>query len=103
MMRKHLTPVSNINQEGSTESWTEVTMNSLDALTGFVDQLSAPASSFSTLASALSAFPSLADFNASSASEALKWTYLVQDVVYLIVSMRKYTTWAIDYSVSPES
>ena len=61
-------------------------MNSSDTLTGSVDQLSAPPSSFSTLAS--SAFPSLADFNASSASEALKWTNLVQDTVYQILSTR---------------
>ena len=57
-------------------------MDSLDALTDFVDQLNAPASSFSMLASASPAFPLLADFNASSASEALKWTDLVQDAVY---------------------
>ena len=63
-------------------------MNSSDALTGFVGHLNAPASSFSTLASASSAFPSLADFNARSASEALKWTDLVQDAVYQIVSTR---------------
>ena len=61
-------------------------MNSSDALTDFVDQLNAPASSFPTLASASPAFTSLADFNASSASEALKWTYLVQDAVYQILS-----------------
>ena len=52
--------------------------------TGFVDQLNAPTSSFSALAS--TSFPSLADFNASSSSEALKWTDLMQDVVYQIVS-----------------
>ena len=46
-------------------------MNSSDALTGFVDQLNAPASAFSTLTAASSAFPTLADFNASSTSEAL--------------------------------
>ena len=67
-------------------------MNSSDVLTGFVDQLSAPASSFSALASTSSAFPSLADFNASSASEALKWTDLVQDAVYQIVSTHTVNT-----------
>ena len=72
-MRKHLTPVSTIKQEGSTESCKEVTMD--DALTGFVDQLNAPVSSF----------PSLM-------SEALKWTDLVQDTVYQIVSTRTVTT-----------
>ena len=51
-------------------------MNTSDVLTGFVDQLNAPAS----------AFPMLADFNASSTIEALKWTDLVQDAVYQIVS-----------------
>ena len=61
-----------------------------DTLTGFVDQLNAPASSFSALAS--TSFPSLTDFNASSSSEALKWTDLVQDVVYQIVSTRTVTT-----------
>ena len=65
-------------------------MNSSDVPTGFVDQLNAPA--FSTLASALSAFPSLADFNASLASEALKWTDLVQGAVYQIVSTRTVNT-----------
>ena len=54
-----------------------------DTLTGFVDQVNAPASSFSALASTSS--PSLADFNASSSSEALKWTDLVQDVVSQIL------------------
>ena len=53
-----------------------------DTLTGFVDQLSDPASSFSTLASTSSSFRSLADFSASSTSEALKWTDLVVDLVY---------------------
>ena len=67
-------------------------MNSLDALTGFVDQLNSPASSFSTLAPASPAFLTLADFNASSASEALKWTDLVQDAVYQIVSTRTVNT-----------
>ena len=63
-------------------------MNSPDALTGFVDQLNVPASAFSTLAPASSASPTLADFNASSTSEALKWTVLVQDAVCQIVSTR---------------
>ena len=55
------------------------------ALTDFVDQLNTPgASSFSVLAS--SSFPSLADFNASAMSEALKWTDLEQNTVYQIVS-----------------
>ena len=47
-------------------------MNTSDALTDFVDRLNAPAATF----------PTMADFNASSTSEALKWTYLVQDAVY---------------------
>ena len=67
-------------------------MNSSDALTGFIDQLNPPTSSFSTLATASSAFPSVADSNASSASEALKWTNLVQDAVYQIVSTRTFNT-----------
>ena len=67
-------------------------MNSSDALTGFVDQLNAPTSSFSTLASVSSAFPSLADFNASSASEALMWTDLLQDAVYQIVETHTVNT-----------
>ena len=73
------------------------------ALTGFVDQLSAPRASFSALAS--SSFPSLADFNASTTSEALKWKDLEQNTVYQIVSTRTVNTqaWAIDHSVSPES
>ena len=61
-----------------------------DPLTGFVDHMNAPTSSFSALASTL--FPSLTDFNAISSSEALKWTDLVQDVVYQIVSTRTVTT-----------
>ena len=52
------------------------------ALRDFVDQLSTP--SFSALTS--SSFPSLADFNASTTSEALKWTALEQNTVYEIVS-----------------
>ena len=71
-------------------------MNTSDALTGFVDQLNAPASSFSTLASASLAFPTLADFNASSTSEALKWTGLVQDAVYQIVSTHTVNTQKAD-------
>ena len=60
-----------------------------DSLTGFVDQLNAPASSFSALTS--TSFLSLPDFNASSSSEALKYTDVVQDVVYQIVSTRTVT------------
>ena len=67
-------------------------MNSSDALTGFGDQLNAPASTFSTLAPASSAFPTLADFNASSSSKALKWTDLVQDAIYQIMSTRTVNT-----------
>ena len=55
--------------------------------TDFVDQLSAPGASFSALASS-SSFTSLADFNASTTSEALKWTNLEQNTVYQIVSTR---------------
>ena len=58
------------------------------ALTVFVEQLNAPGASFSAFTSS-SSFPSLADFNASTMSEALKWTDLEQNVVYLIVSTRK--------------
>ena len=36
-VRKHLTPVSTIKQEGSTEGCKEVTMNTSDALTDFVE------------------------------------------------------------------
>ena len=53
-----------------------------DRLTGCVDQFSAPAS----------AFPTLADFSASSASEALKWTDLVLGTVHQIVSARTVNT-----------
>ena len=55
-------------------------MNTSDALTNFVDQLKAPL------------FPTLEDFNASSTSEALKWTDLVQDTVYQIVATRTVDT-----------
>ena len=55
-------------------------MNISDALTNSIDQLSAPA------------FPTLEDFNASSTSEAVKWTELVQDAVYQIVSTRTVNT-----------
>ena len=72
-VRKHLTLVLTIKQEGSAESCKEITMNTSDALTHFVDQLNAPV------------FPTLEDFNARSMSEALKWTDLVQDTVYQIV------------------
>ena len=75
-VREHLTPVSTIKQEGSAEICKEITMNTSNALTNFVDQLNAPV------------FPTLEDFNASSTSEALKWTDLVQDTVYQIVSTR---------------
>ena len=44
------------------------------SLTNFVDQLDAPSS-----------FPSLADFSAAVATDALKWTDLEQNVVYQIV------------------
>ena len=54
-----------------------------DSLTGFVDQLNA---------SAGSAFPTLAEFDASSTTEALKWTDLEQNVVYQIVSTRTINT-----------
>ena len=53
-------------------------MNTSDALTDFVDQLNV--------------FPTLEAFNASSTSEALKWTDLVQDIVYQIVSTRTVNT-----------
>ena len=45
-----------------------------DTLIDFVDQVDV--------------FPTLKDFNASSTSEALKWTDLVQDTGYQIVSKR---------------
>ena len=73
-MREHLTPVSIIKEEGSAERCKDVTMNTSDALTNFVDQSSA--------------FPTLEDFNASSTSEALKWTDLVQDTVYHMLLIR---------------
>ena len=53
-------------------------MNTSDALTDFVDQLNV--------------FPTLTNFNASSTSEALKWTGLVQDTEYQIVSTRTVNT-----------
>ena len=74
------------------------------ALTDFVDQLSAPGASFSGLISSL--FPSLTDFSAAAADDALKWTDLEQNVVYQIVSTRtvnKYSTRSIGHSFSPES
>ena len=80
-MRKHLTPVCK-----------EVTMNTSDAQTDFVDQLNARASAFPTLAAASSAFPTLANFTASSKSKTLKWTYLVQDTLYQMVSTRTVNT-----------
>ena len=76
-------------------------MNTTDALTGFLDTLNAPASAFQTLAPASSAFPTLADFNASSTSEALKWTDLVQDVVYQIVSARTVNTQHVQSFILP--
>ena len=72
-MREHLTPVSTIKQQGSTESCKEVAMNAADALTSFVDCLNAPT------------FPTLEYFNASSTSEALKWTDLMEADVVLVV------------------
>ena len=61
------------------------------ALTDFIDQCNAPgASSISALTS--SSFPSLTDFNASTTSEALKWTDLEQNTVYQIVSTRTVNT-----------
>ena len=75
-MREHLTPVSTIEQEGFAESCKEVTMNTSGALTNFIDQLNAPV------------IPTLEDFNASPTIETLKWTELVQDTVYQIVSTR---------------
>ena len=53
-------------------------MNTSDALPDFVDQLNV--------------FPTLEVFNASSTSEALKWTDLVQDTVYQIVPTRAVNT-----------
>ena len=49
-----------------------------ETLTDFVDQLNV--------------FPTLKEFNASSTSEALKWTDLVQNTVYQIVSTRTVNT-----------
>ena len=76
-MRKHLTPVSTIVQKGPTERCKEVSRNTSDALTNFVDQLNI--------------YP-LEAFDTSSASETLKWTDLVQDIVYQIVSTRTVNT-----------
>ena len=77
-MRKHLTQISNekvqqlaCQREGSTASM---------SLTNFVDQLDAPA------------FPSLEDFSAAVATDALMWTDLEQNVVYQIVSTRTVNT-----------
>ena len=61
-MRDHLTPVSTIKQESSTESYKEVTMDTADVLTNFVDLLNAPV------------FPPLKDFIASSSNEAINWS-----------------------------
>ena len=53
-------------------------MNTSDALTDFVDQLNV--------------FPTLENFNASPTSEALKWTDLMHDAVYQVVSTRTVNT-----------
>ena len=58
------------------------------ALADFVDQMDAP--SFSALTSA--SFPSLTDFSAAAAADALKWTDLEQNVVYQVVSTRTVNT-----------
>ena len=50
----------------------------MDALTDFVARLNDPAPAFQTLE----------DFDATSVSEALKWTDLLQDVVYQGISAR---------------
>ena len=55
----------------------------LKSLTGFVDQLNAPAGW---------AFPTLTEFDASSNTEVLKWTDLAQYTVYQILSMRTVNT-----------
>ena len=55
------------------------------ALTDFVDQLNVPGLTSSS-------FPSLADSNASTTSEALKRTDLEQNTVYQIVSTRTVNT-----------
>ena len=47
------------------------------SLTNYVDQ---------------SAFPSLADFNAAAATDALKWTDLEQNVIYQITNTRTVNT-----------
>ena len=70
-----------MKEEGSTASI---------ALTDFVDHLDAPGASFSALTS--SSFPSLTDFSASATSEAQKWTYLEQNVLYQIVLTRTVNT-----------
>ena len=75
-------------------------MNTSDALTNFVDQFNAPASTFRSIAPASAfptlvptpAFPTLEDFNVSSTRETLKWTDLVQDTVYQIMSIRTVNT-----------
>ena len=54
--------------------------NTMDALTNFVDQLRAPE------------FPTLERFNSSLTSGALKWTDVVQDTVYQIVSTHNVNT-----------
>ena len=55
-------------------------------LADFVDQMDAP--SFS----ALTSFPSLADFSAAATADALKWTDMEQNVVYQILSIRTVNT-----------
>ena len=65
-VRKHITSVTTIKREGSTANM---------SLINFVDQLDSPSS-----------FPSLEDFSAAATADALKWTYLEQDLVYQIVN-----------------
>ena len=56
------------------------------ALANFVDQKDAP--SFS----ALTSFPSLADFSVAATADALKWVDLEQNVVYQILPTRTVNT-----------
>ena len=49
-----------------------------------------PGDSFSALTSSL--FPTLADFSAAAAADALKWTDLEQNAVYQILSARTVNT-----------
>ena len=78
-MRKHITSASTLKQEGSTKTASM-------ALTDFVDQMGTPSFSAVTL------FPSLTDFSAAVAADALKWTDLEQNAVYQIVSTRTVNT-----------